>query len=223
MHAKSETFYDSDLNYRPKSSNLANLLAWSSVKNIRVWNSGLMACRYIQKARIFCHHCFLIIWTPYNGMPRNLGFVHYGMPRKLIFFDMPVNTVYKRVKNFQPFQMVNPAKELTELFCRFDRDWIYQNMIFCYERNNNFKMPDNWSEFFTSNYCSSSSLHQTWLQINIYRLHKILFRGFKWKLTHPRLQYPRFQWFAFYQNWFRSWGHDGWLHIRANIRHPLKF
>ena len=38
-----------------------------------------MAYRYIRNALIFCDHCFLIIWTPYNGMPRNLGFVHYGM------------------------------------------------------------------------------------------------------------------------------------------------
>ena len=41
---------------------------------------GLAAYRYIRNAPIFCDHCFLRIWTRYNGMPRNLGFVHNGMP-----------------------------------------------------------------------------------------------------------------------------------------------
>ena len=53
---------------------------WSSVKNIRIWGFGLATCRYIRNAPIFCDHCFLKIWTRYNGMPRNLGFVHNGMP-----------------------------------------------------------------------------------------------------------------------------------------------
>ena len=48
-------------------------------KDIRIWGFGLTKCQFIPKAFIFVIIALFIIWTPYNGMPRNLGFIHYDM------------------------------------------------------------------------------------------------------------------------------------------------
>ena len=42
--------------------------------------SAVLQHAVIRNAPIFCDHCFLRIWIRYNGMPRNIGFVHNGMP-----------------------------------------------------------------------------------------------------------------------------------------------
>ena len=78
-YTKSDKFDNFKFNDKSKISNLGpfghDFFTWSSLKNIRIWDSGLTACRYIQNSFIFCDHFFFIIWTLYNGMPRNLGFV----------------------------------------------------------------------------------------------------------------------------------------------------
>ena len=57
-----------------------NFRLGNTVKNYANLGFALAACRYIRNAPIFCDPRFLRIWTRYNGMPRNLGFVHNGMP-----------------------------------------------------------------------------------------------------------------------------------------------